>query len=93
MSENRYYKEALSNFTSEVAFAGAVRHLYDLGYSVEMIRNNLTYPVSCEQIRKVIEEYEEKKKNPRKDYEYVQDIDAYGRKSYRKVEKHRNLPT
>lgn len=89
--ENRYFKEALSNFTSEVAFAGAVRHLYDLGYSVEMIRDHLTYPVSCEQIRKVIEEYEEKKKNPQKDYEFVQDVDAYGRKSYRKVEKHRDL--
>lgn len=93
MSENQYFKEALSNFTSEVAFAGAVRHLYDLGYSVEEIRENLAYPASGEQIRKVIEEYEEQKKDPQKDYEFVQDMDAYGRKSYRKVEKHRNLPT
>lgn len=93
MSENRYFKEALSNFASEVAFAGAVRHLYDLGYSVEMIREHLNYPASCEQICKVIEEYEEKKKNPGKDYEFVQDIDAYGRKSYRKVEKHRDFLT
>lgn len=76
-----------------MAFAGAVRHLYDLGYSVEMIRDNLNYPVPCEQIRKVIEEYEENKKDPRKDYEFVQDVDAYGRKSYRKVEKHRDLLT
>lgn len=93
MSANQYFREALSNFASEVAFAGAVRHLYDLGYSVEMIREHLNYPASREQICKVIEEYEEKKRNPRKDYEFVQDIDAYGRKSYRKVERHSDLQT
>ncbi len=87
MAENQYFKEALSNFTSEVAYAGAVRHLYDLGYSVEEIRKNLSYPASCEQIRRVIADYEEKKNNPEKDYDFVQDVDEYGRKSYRKVKK------
>lgn len=86
MSENQYFREALSNFTSEVAFAGAVRHLHDLGYSVEKIRDNLAFPASVEQIRRVIEEYEERR-NAQEDFAFVQDVDAYGRKSYRKVKK------
>ncbi len=86
MSENQYFREALSNFTSEAAYAGAVRHLHDLGYSVEKIRDNLTFPASVEQIRKVIEECEERR-NVQEDFTFVQDVDAYGRKSYRKVKK------
>ena len=38
MPEGRYFKDALANFASEAAYGGAVRHLYDMGYSAEQIR-------------------------------------------------------
>ena len=90
MSEGRYFKEALANFASEAAYAGAVRHLYDLGYSVEQIRQNLLYPVSVQQIESVIDEYRKRQKSPEADYEYVQDVDRYGKKSFRRVKKPEN---
>lgn len=53
MPEGRYFKDALANFTSEAAYGGAVRHLYDMGYSAEQIREKLLYPASVQQIEKV----------------------------------------
>lgn len=87
MPEGRYFKEALADFTSEAAYGGAVRHLYDLGYSVEQIKENLLYPVSLRQIEKVIDEYEKRRNSPEQDYEYVQETDQYGKRSFRRVKK------
>lgn len=87
MPEGRYFKEALAGFVSEAAYAGAVRHLYDEGYSVEQIRKNLLYPVSVEQIERVIDDYIRRRNSPDRDYEYIQETDRYGRKSFRRVKK------
>lgn len=89
MAEGRYFKEALANFASEAAYAGAVRHLYDMGYSVEQIRRNLLYPVSVQQIEKVIDEYRKRQESSEEDYEYVQDVDQYGKRSFRRIKKPR----
>lgn len=87
MPEGRYFKDALANFTSEAAYGGAVRHLYDMGYSAEQIREKLLYPASVQQIEKVIDEYERRRNSPEQDYEYVQDTDQYGKRSFRRVKK------
>lgn len=85
MEENQYFQKALSNFTAEYAYAGAVRHLYDLGYSPEKIKEQVGYPVSIEKIEKVIADYEKVKNSPEGEYEYVQETDEWGRRSFRKV--------
>lgn len=81
------FHRALSNFTGEVAYAGAVRHLYQLGYGVEQIQSMLYFPASAEQIRKVIDAYDKELNSPEAEYEFVQETDPYGRKSFRKVKK------
>ncbi len=87
MPEGEYFREALAGFASEAAYAGAVRHLYDLGYSAEQIREKLLYPVSVSQIEKVIDGYVKRQNSPEGDYEYVQETDRYGKKSFRRVRK------
>lgn len=85
--ENKFFTQALSNFTSDVAYVGAVRHLHDLGFPIEAIADRLDYPVSKEKIADVIKEYEQEKNSPDAGYIYVQDVDSYGRKSFRRVKK------
>ncbi len=85
MPEGKYFREALASFTSEAAYAGAVRHLHDLGYSAGQIRERLLYPASVQQIEKVIDDYEAQKNSPEGDYVYVQDVDKYGKRSFRRV--------
>lgn len=87
MAENQYFNKALSNFTKEYAYAAAVRHLHDLGMSPGVIQQKLSYPVSLEKINHVIEDYEQKKNSPESEYEYIQDTDRFGRKSFRKMKK------
>ena len=61
MEENTYFQKALANFTAEFAYVGAVKHLHDLGLAPEEIQKQLSYPVSLEQISRVIQEYEKEK--------------------------------
>lgn len=52
--ENKYFHRALSDFVSDVANGGAIRHLADLGYTVEQIVKRVDYPISLEQAKKVV---------------------------------------
>lgn len=54
MSEQEYFKSALSDFTYEAASGGAIRHLADLGYTVKQITEKLTYPTPYERVRKTV---------------------------------------
>lgn len=83
MEEGRYFKEALASFAADAAYVGAVRHLYDSGLTPEEISENLTFPVSMEKIKKAIRDYEDEKRNKSPEYIYVQDVDSYGRRSFR----------
>jgi len=85
--ENKYFKEALASMVEGVAYGDAVRHMYDEGCSVEEIQKNLGYPVSVEKIEKVIRDYEEKKNRNDSKYEYVQQTDEFGRRSFIRIEK------
>lgn len=87
--ENKYFAEALRDFTFDVACGAAIRHLTDLGYSAEKIASRLDYPVSVEKIRTYMDRYKDKsaedKTNAEGRYEMVREYDEYGRSSYRRV--------
>ena len=38
-----YFQEALSNFTKDFAYGGAIRHLVDHGYTVDRIIKEFNY--------------------------------------------------
>lgn len=86
MEEGKYFKQALSSFSADVAYADAIRHLYDKGMDAVQIKQKLSYPVSIDIIEKVIQDYEIKKNTKTEDI-FVEDIDKYGRKSFRLVKK------
>lgn len=50
----RYFEEALSDFTHDVASGGAIRHLVDLGYSTDQIMKRLDFPTSRERVEKMV---------------------------------------
>lgn len=80
-----YFTDALSNFTTEVAYKDAIKRLYDKGLSIDEIKNQCLYPVTDEIINHVISDYERTKSLPKA--EYVEDINKYGHKTFRKVVK------
>lgn len=82
-----YFKQALHSMVSNVAYGDAVRHLYGSGLSVEEIQKKLDFPTSIANIETVIREYEKKKASGELEYEYVQQQDGFGRKSFIKVKK------
>ena len=82
--ENKTFRNALSNFTMDVAARGGIRHLYDLGYDATSIRAQLTFPVSEEQIKKEISENEPVPVSFLQD-EFIKETDAYGKTSFRRV--------
>lgn len=92
--DNKYFLEALKNFTMDAACGDAIRHLTDRGLSVEEIAAQLTFPAKPEYIEKVrndrLEElrrinFPEEGDEPV--YEFVEEYDSYGRKSFRRVKK------
>lgn len=90
MDDNRYFKEALSSFTADAAYADAVRRLHDTGMGVAEIKKNLLVSVSEETIEKVIQDYEARKNSPDSEYIYIRETDGYGRRSFRRVKKEDN---
>lgn len=89
-----YFKKALSNFTQDMANGGAIRHLWDLGYSIRQIKEQLDYPVSFEKIQEVVWNhllntgvicYDKPGNGSQEKVTYVKEYDKYGRTSFRKV--------
>ena len=55
--ENSYFNEALSNFSKDFAYGGAIRHLVDKGYTADRIIREFHYPLSRETIEKMVADY------------------------------------
>lgn len=53
----RYFEEALSDFTHDVASGGAIRHLVESGYSVNQIMERLDFPTPRERVEKTVYRY------------------------------------
>lgn len=85
--DNQYFQQALSAMVTNTAYADAVRHLYNRGFSVEEIQKNLDYPVSLETINSVINEYKKKEASTENEYEYIERQDQFGRRSFVRVKK------
>ena len=93
MSEQDFFRNALSDFTYEAASGGAIRHLTDLGYTVKQISDKLTYPTPYERVRmtawqqlldtQVILTKEPGNGQVHGKAEYAVEHDKYGRTSYR----------
>ena len=60
-----YFEEALSNFTKDFAYGGAIRHLVDHGYTVDRIIKEFQYPISRESIEKIVNQYLKEKSKQR----------------------------
>lgn len=95
MGQQEYFQQALSNFMFDVASGGAIRHLADLGYTVEQIRKHLDFPTPYDRIQKTVWEHllqtgvirlqEPGTAKKQEQYEFVTEYDEYGRKSFRRV--------
>ena len=93
MSEQDYFRNALSDFTFEAASGGAIRHLTDLGYTVKQISGKLTYPTPYERVRKTVWQHlldtqvvltqEPGNGKQRGKAAYKMEYDKYGRASFR----------
>lgn len=98
MQEGAWFQKALTNFTRETANGGAIRHLADLGYTVEEIRRELAFPASYESVRNMVWKHLVDAgivlcEDPRgrqaaaQQIEFVREYDRYGKPSFRRVTK------
>ena len=62
-NEEDYFRDALTNFTRDFAYGGAIRHLVDRGYDAKMIIKEFKYPISDEVIEKIVSDYIKEKKD------------------------------
>jgi hypothetical protein len=81
MGDNKYFREALSDFAFDAAYGDSIRHLHDSGYTPEQIREYLnTEALTVQRIQEVIDNH--KLINNDCDYEIVKEYDSYGRSSF-----------
>lgn len=95
MDEPSYFQNALSNFVTDAACGGAIRHLVDIGYTLEQIVDRLDYPAPREKVRRIMMDYlyESRvllREEPSAELfaakeTFVQEQDAFGRRSMRKI--------
>ena len=95
MDETNYFQNALSGFVTEAACGGAVRHLTDIGYTLDQIVDRLDYPAPRAKVQRIMMTYlyesrvlllEEPSAElfaPKE--QFVQEQGGYGRRSFRKT--------
>ncbi len=91
---NNYFKKALSDFAYDMACGAQIRHLADLGYTINQILESLDFSVPYERVQKTVNEHLQKtgvllaekpdhiipaKKT------FVREYDNYGRASFRQI--------
>ena len=102
MSEQHYFKKALSDFTYDVASGGAVRHLTDVGYTVKQIMENLSYPTPYKRVQRTVWEHllntgvilleEPGTGTLQETVTYVKEYNKYGKASFRRITKQQEKP-
>ena len=95
MDETNYFQTALSGFVTEAACGGAVRHLTDIGYTLDQIVDRLDYPAPRARVQRIMMTYlyesrvlllEEPSAElfaPKE--QFVQEQGSYGSRSFRKT--------
>lgn len=98
--EEKYFKKALFNFSQDMANGGAIRHLWNLGYSIRQIMERLDYPAPYGRIQEVVWQHlldtgtislVKPEAGKEKKFSYVKEYDKYGRTSFRRVEEIRDI--
>lgn len=95
MGQQRYFEQALANFTFETACGGAIRHLADHGYTVKQIVEKLDYPASFEQVQAAVYEHfcdsgvllmeAPEYDTAAEQSDFVLEYDRFGKASFRRV--------
>lgn len=95
MEEANVFQSALSNFATDVACGGAIRHLTDIGYTLDQIVERLDYPASREKAQRIMMEhlYQSRvllREEPsetlfEEQTQFVEEQDAFGRRTLRKI--------
>ena len=95
MAGQDYFKNALSDFTFEAANGGAIRHLWDLGYTVQQIRERLAFPASSQRVQECVWKHmldkgmvlrqEPGSLATSQRTEFVREYDKYGRATFRRI--------
>lgn len=95
MDEPSYFQNALSSFVTDAACGGAIRHLVDIGYTLDQIVERLDYPAPRAKVQRIMMDYlyESRvllREEPSQELfaakeVFVQEQDALGRRSMRKV--------
>lgn len=95
MDEPSYFQSALSNFVTDAACGGAVRHLVDIGYTLDQIVDRLDYPAPRAKVQRIMMDYLYESRVLLKEEPsgelfaakevFVQEQDAFGRRSMRKI--------
>jgi hypothetical protein len=84
-----YFKDALKDFTFDMACGAAIRHLMELGYSEEEMLSRLDFPISAEKLHEAVIKYSKEAENGNDSssdqYEMILEYDEYGHRSYRRV--------
>lgn len=95
MDEPSYFQNALSNYVTDAACGGAVRHLTDIGYTLDQIVERLDYPAPRAKVQRIMMDYLYEnhmllREEPSEALfapkpQFVQEQDALGRRSMRKI--------
>ncbi len=101
MQKETYFQKALRNFTQDAASLDAVRHLADLGKTVKEIEATLSYPTPHELVQRTVWERllengtilreEPSGRETVTKAEFVREYNAYGKASFRRVVKTREV--
>lgn len=95
MDKPEYFQSALSNFATDVACGGAIRHLVNSGFTLDQIVARLDYPTSRERAQRIMMEHLYQSRVLLREVpsdalfeeqtQFVQEQDAYGRRTLRKI--------
>lgn len=93
--EKEGFRQALSDFSFDVASGGAIRHLTDLGYTVKQIQGQLDFPTPGARVQEavwkrlvdtgVILLEEPWRQRAKEKVEFIREYDSYGKASFRRV--------
>lgn len=92
---NQYFNKALGNFIYDNASGGAIRHLFDLGFTVDEIAARLDYPTRVNKIREIVWDHmlitgvvsleDPALKDRSEKISYVEEYTKYGIKHFKRV--------
>ncbi len=95
MAENKYFKQALSDFMLDAAGGGAVRHLVKQGLTARQIMGRLDFPLPYETVRQMAwEALVEQRRvlleepgtgKPAEKAVYIKEQGEFGRTSFRRI--------